>query len=777
MKNKLTVLSFLMLFISSVSFAQVTAFDGSVTAIAPVNNSVGQSIVPIFNGTVTGSINGNTQLQISTDNFSTTLYTFTTASSPALAFPYNLASSSIQLQNGIIYYWRVVQTAPAYTGTTYSFTTVTEAMPYLASPSNGAIISGGTTTFSWNTGVAGLKYDLQIALDAGFSSAVPGIGSIDVTNTTNTFYSVNNSVFANGTPYYWRVIAKNLAGSVVFDYSNTWQFTTPGLPQESGSYPVGGITIYNNPPTLYWYSLGYNPSVTDYIVRIKKGGAPDQLTLNTLPLSAGTQWVFRTSSLNTFVTVPIALDAGGTYYWDVSSYDGATSLTTVFANASSVNNFVVYGSPTFLICYPSYPSGGVTVTSQPSFYWYTNEYAPSLYYQLQISSVSNFGSTVVNHSNNITTSSYTVTSGEVTSWAPVAGNTYYWRVKGSLDGTTFGPWSAGASFVYPTITSTAASVATPYPATPVSGSIVNVTNPTLSWYAYSADPIQFQVIYSTDPSMSSGVLSNILISGGMTSATTTVLNAQPLINSTSFVLSGLTPGATYYWQVRAKSITSGLYGAWSTLSYFTTAPGSASVVPIAGSPINGTPINNTSATLSWILPARSASTLTYDVQYSKTADFSSAVATVSNVDKANVDVKNLDKNSVYYWRVASKTDNGDVSSYSAPTAFNTGANITGVEKTETMPADFVLSQNYPNPFNPTTIINFALPKNSFVALKVYDMLGREVKTLMNSEMSAGVHSVNWNADNNSGQKVTSGVYIYRISAGDFTAVKKMVLIK
>ena len=751
MKNKLTFLTLLMLFISSMSLAQITV----PTVTAPLQNAVGVSILPTF------SWSGGVSYVIEVSTSPTSWIAPDLVYTSTVPVPTNLTiPETSKLSNGTTYYWHAV--AGTGTGT---FTTVSAAMPYLASPSNGAIISGTSTTFSWNSGVAGIKYFLQYTL-----ASDPTFVACTEISTTNTYSTVNNTVFAVGGNYIWRVISKNLAGTVVFNYSNTWQFSVPGLPTPYASYPTGNTTIYNNPPTLYWYLESYNSEATEYHVKYSKTGPGGYSYV--LGHYDATEGYFTTSSINQYITIPFALTAGARYYWEVASSDG-----THESAFSTEESFTVYGSATFLICYPSYPSGGVTVATQPTFYWYSNVYAPSLYYLLQISTDPAFGSTVVNHTTNITTNSYTVTSGEVTTWAPVAGNTYYWRVKGSLDGTTYGPWSAGANFVYPTSSSTAASVATPYPATPASGSIVSVTNPTLSWYAYSSDPIQFQVIYSTDPTLSSGVLANILIGGVMTASSGAgVLSSRPLINSTSFVLSGLTPGATYYWQVRAKSVTSGSYGAWSTLSYFTTAPGAASVVPIAGSPINGTPINNTNATLSWILPAKSASTLTYDVQYSKTADFSNEVTTAGNVDKASVDVNNLDKNAVYYWRVASKTGNGDVSSYSAPTSFNTGA-ITSVEEKETLPATFELSQNYPNPFNPTTIINFALPKNSFVTLKVYDMLGREVKTLIDREISAGVHSFNWNAENNSGQKVTSGVYIYRISAGEFTAVKKMVLIK
>jgi len=96
----------------------------------------------------------------------------------------------------------------------------------------------------------------------------------------------------------------------------------------------------------------------------------------------------------------------------------------------------------------------------------------------------------------------------------------------------------------------------------------------------------------------------------------------------------------------------------------------------------------------------------------------------------------------------------------------------GVTNSKSTPSDFYISQNYPNPFNPTTIINYSVPTRTFVSLKVFDILGREIKTLVNEEISAGNYSVNFN-----GAYLSSGVYFYTISAGDFKQVKKLILLK
>jgi hypothetical protein len=109
--------------------------------------------------------------------------------------------------------------------------------------------------------------------------------------------------------------------------------------------------------------------------------------------------------------------------------------------------------------------------------------------------------------------------------------------------------------------------------------------------------------------------------------------------------------------------------------------------------------------------------------------------------------------------------NGTIVRYGPPlTGITPIGNIT--------PTQYNLSQNYPNPFNPTTKINFSLPKSGLVTLKIYNILGQEVNTLMNEVKSAGVYSVDFNASN-----LASGIYFYAIKSGDFTDVKKMSLIK
>jgi len=98
--------------------------------------------------------------------------------------------------------------------------------------------------------------------------------------------------------------------------------------------------------------------------------------------------------------------------------------------------------------------------------------------------------------------------------------------------------------------------------------------------------------------------------------------------------------------------------------------------------------------------------------------------------------------------------------------------VTEIRERETVPVKFELAQNYPNPFNPGTTIEFALPHKSHVSLKVYNLLGQEVMTLLDDERTAGVHKVEFNAG-----RLASGVYIYRIQAGEYVAARKLILLR
>ena len=103
--------------------------------------------------------------------------------------------------------------------------------------------------------------------------------------------------------------------------------------------------------------------------------------------------------------------------------------------------------------------------------------------------------------------------------------------------------------------------------------------------------------------------------------------------------------------------------------------------------------------------------------------------------------------------------------------------IENEENNSTLPKEFLLNQNYPNPFNPSTTIKYQLPEMSFVTIKVYDILGREVATLVNEEKPAGSYEVQFSNNSVYGRNLTSGIYFYQIKTGEYSETKKMILLK
>jgi hypothetical protein len=102
----------------------------------------------------------------------------------------------------------------------------------------------------------------------------------------------------------------------------------------------------------------------------------------------------------------------------------------------------------------------------------------------------------------------------------------------------------------------------------------------------------------------------------------------------------------------------------------------------------------------------------------------------------------------------------------------------GVDEVDAVaPTEYQLSQNYPNPFNPNTTIKFGLSHKADVKLEIFDVLGRKIRNLVNESMKVGYYTVDWDGKNNAGDRVASGIYFYKLQAGDFISIKKMTIIR
>ncbi|HTX19250.1 MAG TPA: T9SS type A sorting domain-containing protein [Bacteroidota bacterium] len=174
---------------------------------------------------------------------------------------------------------------------------------------------------------------------------------------------------------------------------------------------------------------------------------------------------------------------------------------------------------------------------------------------------------------------------------------------------------------------------------------------------------------------------------------------------------------------------------------------------------------------------KSTSTLNhFQVSVYRKNAFSSALATGSSTDGSDVSLSYTVAVADTYYVLVTNT----VGSEAGPNArykLSIGSPTGVLDDVSSLPTEFALEQNYPNPFNPSTTIKFDLPKDAQVVLKVYDVLGREVRTLVNARVAAGYQQVVWDGRNELGGHVASGMYIYRITAGTFTSVKKMMMLK
>ena len=145
--------------------------------------------------------------------------------------------------------------------------------------------------------------------------------------------------------------------------------------------------------------------------------------------------------------------------------------------------------------------------------------------------------------------------------------------------------------------------------------------------------------------------------------------------------------------------------------------------------------------------------------------------TFETIDTSYIDLEYV-LNETNYYRLAAVDHAGNVSEYSDLVE----AAVLSIDG-DLIPEVFALHQNYPNPFNPTTMLRYDLPEDALVTITIFDVMGRSIKSLINSNQTAGYRSVRWDATNDHGQGVSAGMYIYTIQAGEFRDVRKMVLLK
>ena len=163
----------------------------------------------------------------------------------------------------------------------------------------------------------------------------------------------------------------------------------------------------------------------------------------------------------------------------------------------------------------------------------------------------------------------------------------------------------------------------------------------------------------------------------------------------------------------------------------------------------------------------------YMVYYSTIADFIPSEETMIGTHSLPSFEHNVEEMGDHYYVVSAMDVNENESEHSE----TVNVTLLSLVDVHGLPETFALHQNYPNPFNPSTTIRFDLPEASNVSLVIFDMMGREVATLMSGQADAGYHFIQWDGTNSIGSSVAAGVYIYTIQAGKHRDVNKMIYLK
>jgi hypothetical protein len=241
-----------------------------------------------------------------------------------------------------------------------------------------------------------------------------------------------------------------------------------------------------------------------------------------------------------------------------------------------------------------------------------------------------------------------------------------------------------------------------------------------------------------------------------------ILGAGSVAVAVSATLTGLAPGSTVHFRVVATSI--GGESTGDDGSFMVSMPS-----PLLLAPADGTVNVPLAARLTW---HPCAGAVSYHVQVSLNGGFDSLVVDIKGIRDSSLQIALKRELTLHYWRVHGEHDSAS-SLWSTPVGRFTTGRLESTQDVPTgMPDAFALEQNFPNPFNPSTTIRFALPHRAFVSLTVFNALGQKVGDLLNGEVEAGYHHVRFDATG-----FPSGMYFYRIQAGEFRQIRRLLLLR
>ncbi len=651
----------------------------------------------------------------------------------------------------------------------------------LLSPDDGATGKTIPVTLEWSAATNATGYRVQVSLDQTFANAK--LLAIDATAATTT----TSVTVGKATKYYWRVAATN--GGFTSPWTSVRSFTTVGV--AAAEVPIvvspankvlrNTIHNYNAAPVLklvlptgktlanygrftfkgYFAQgdVGYKDIVVEAYqtmptaqfanVAANKIGSWSRAQMGSTGWEDISVSIPNSSSLHDAIYVAFGIncagtgDVGGTGVTTIWYADNVTLVdTTVTPNVGLSVNFesnsigdpiaAIGWSPSDIQSVVARDPIGTGVTIQPAnLTLAVNRTTDASRYHWQVSAQPTFTTFFVNDSTADTT--FTAQF--------VGGQTFYLRVRGMND---LGASAFSAVSVF--------TIMTPPGRTTLVSPANNAQNVISDSVFFVWRPVSGAASYN---------LQVATVNATNTYATT----------DTMYRLNSLAKLTNYTWKVEA--INAGGTSNYTGTFAFTTIV-AAPAVPGAVLPASAAAGVNRLTRFVWNAVLNATK---YRLQVATDAAFATIVAdTTVPLDTTWTLRSPLIANSDYYWKVRAE-NLGGVSDYSTARLFTTGT-VLAVEDLAEIPKVFGLMQNYPNPFNPSTNIRYDVPTSANVKLTIFDILGREVTTLVNNVQVAGKYVVQWDAT-----RLATGVYIYRMEAqpvdgsSAFTSVKKLMLMK
>ncbi len=330
---------------------------------------------------------------------------------------------------------------------------------------------------------------------------------------------------------------------------------------------------------------------------------------------------------------------------------------------------------------------------------------------------------------------------------------------------------------------------------PFDGDTIDVGDPLLDWTdSYDLnidDSVHYSLWYGTDPLFYDNTtfvdsiwVSEYQIPGSQLGR---ILRNYLADRKNQNEVTILPDNAQIFWRVRAKD-TTGLETMSAQLdwSFYVSIPDAPMPFDLL-SPVDGSTVGTLFPTVVWhqaVDPDPDAQEITYELWYDRSEEFDSPTI-IGGLSDTTFTLPGLLNLSWYYWKVFAEDEDGLRGESSSYYSFWTDSSYTGVEEGEptspVLPKMFTLGQNYPNPFNPLTSITYDVPESAdgqvHVQMDVFNIRGVKVTTLVNEVKESGQYVITWDGRDDNNRKVSSGIYFYRMKAGNFVSTKKMVILK